>query len=79
MGKIVLLGPDEASWKQYIPNVASTHVYVYFEEYGFVKHHLDCSSSVKHTDKHQSFQIIIPKMIVEKEQLYEWVLEVFKE
>ena len=50
-----------------------------FEEVEFVKSQLDYSDGVKHHDKHHSCKTVVPKLLAERERLYEWVLAMFKD
>ena len=75
--KRILLGPDEDSWRQHSSNVACSHMCINFEEVQFVKSQLDYGDGVKHKDKYHSLKTVVPKLVAERQRLYEWVLAMF--
>ena len=77
--KRILLGSDETSWKAHSPNVAAAHMCINFEESEFTKNKLEYRTGVRTKSQHHSTKTVTPRKVIEKQRLYEWVIEMFKE
>ena len=79
--KIILLGPDEVSWKIHSPNVACAHMCVNYEESEYVKGSLDYSdlNNTSENKIRRSNKTTVPTKTVEKIRLYKWCLLMFKD